>query len=508
MAETTLYLALTLIFLFVAQKLYRTKKSQRKLPPSPPGIPIIGHLHLQKPPLHRTYHRLAKKYGPIFSLRYGSRLVVVVSSASAIEECFTKNDIILANRPKFLVAKHVGYNYTAMDYAPYGDHWRNLRRVSTMELLSNHRLNLLLYVRKEELKRVITKLYRESSQGFAKVELKSIFRHLTLNTMMRMITGKRYFGEEVTEVKEASEFKKLIKELSTCYDSSNPGDFFPIWNWIDGGRYEGKLIKLAARFDEFMQGIVDECRSKLNLESPKTLVNILLRIQQSESEYFTDEIIKGMVVVLLAAGTDTTSTTLEWVMTCLLRHPKILTKAKEEIDSRVGQNRFVDEPDVAKLSYLQNIISETLRLYPAVPVIDPHMASEDCTIETYDIPSGTVILANAWALHRDPLLWEDADTFKPERFEGNGVPRSYMPFGLGRRSCPGMNLALRVLGLTLATLIQCFEWEKVCEDEDIDMTEGRGITMPKVVPLEAMCKARPVMNSVLSLTDTIMYENS
>ncbi|TXG49491.1 hypothetical protein EZV62_025366 [Acer yangbiense] len=207
--------------------------------------------------------------------------------------------------------------------------------------------------------------------------------------------------------------------------------------------------------------------------------------------------------VMLLAGTDTSAVTMEWAMSNLLNQPEVLKKARDKLDPQVGQERLIDEPDVPKLQYLQSIISETLRLYPAGPLLVPHMSSSDCTVGGYDVPADTILLVNAWAIHRDPMLWDDPTSFKPERFknykDGSDQDQGHklMPFGVGRRACPGIGLAQRVLGLTLGSLIQCFEWEKVDEKENVDMTEGNGITMPKAEPLVAMCKARPVMDIVL-----------
>jgi isoflavone 2'-hydroxylase len=131
-----IYTSLSLLVLAVAFKLiiHLQTRKPKHLPPSPPSLPILGHLHLVKKPLHRTFHTLSQKYGQIFSLRFGSRLVVIVSSPSAVEECFTKNDIVLANRPPSLVNKHIGYNQTTVVAVPYGDLWRNLRRISALEI--------------------------------------------------------------------------------------------------------------------------------------------------------------------------------------------------------------------------------------------------------------------------------------------------------------------------------------------------------------------------------------
>lgn len=185
-------------------------------------------------------------------------------------------------------------------------------------------------------------------------------------------------------------------------------------------------------------------------------------------------------------------------MSLLLNHPEVLEKAKAEIDDHVGKDRLVDEADLPKLKYLQSIISETLRLYPAGPMLVPHESSDDCTIAGLHIPRGTMLLVNAWAIHRDPLLWEDPESFKPERFEGVQVESwKLLPFGMGRRACPGSGLAQRVVGLALASLVQCFEWKRVSE-EVVDLTEGKGLTMPKAEPLMARCEARDIFHKVLS----------
>jgi isoflavone 2'-hydroxylase len=201
---------------------------------------------------------------------------------------------------------------------------------------------------------------------------------------------------------------------------------------------------------------------------------------------------------MLLGGTDTSAISLEWAMSNLLNHPNILKKARAELDSQIGEANLMDEPDMPKLPYLQSIISETFRLYPSAPLLVPHMSSDDCTIGGYDVPRNTMLLVNAWAIHRDPKVWDDATSFKPERFQCDKAdPQKLMPFGLGRRACPGAGLAQRTVGLALGSLIQCFEWERVGEEE-VDMTEGNGMTMPKAVALEAMCKARPIMNNLLS----------
>ncbi|KAE9597654.1 hypothetical protein Lal_00041542 [Lupinus albus] len=484
-----LFLIITLKFLFPTRKL-------KNLPPGPPSLPIIGNLHLLKHPLHRTLHRLSQKHGQIFSLWFGSRFVVVVSSPTTVEECFTKNDIVLANRPPLLSGKHIGYNFTAVTVAPYGDHWRNVRRIMSLEVLSTQRLNGFLEIRKGEIVKLVQNLARESREEFAKVEMKSRLSEMTFNTIITMISGKRYYGEDcdVSNVEEAKQFREIIKELISVGGSSNPGEFVNILRWFDFDNLEKRVKSIATRIDSFLQQLIDEYRSKK--QSSNTMIDHLLQQQQFQPEYYTDQIIKGIILVILLGGTETSATTLEWAMSALLNHPEVLKKARDEIDTLIGQDRLINESDISKLPYLKNVMNETFRLHPAFPLLAPHFSSEDCTIEGYNVPKGTILLVNAWAIHNDPQLWSDPTKFKPERFEKEGEEDKLIPFGLGRRACPGSNLGQRTIGLTLGLLIQCFEWKRTSEEE-IDMTEGKGATTPKAIPLEAMCKARPkIINKV------------
>ncbi|XP_028786127.1 cytochrome P450 81E8-like [Neltuma alba] len=478
-----------LSFLFLISNLFLRKRRFRNIPPGPHSIPILGNLHQLKKPLHHHFHRVSQNYGQIFSLWFGSRLVVVVSSPSLVQECFSKNDVVLANRPPFLTGKHVGYNYTTVVFAPYGDHWRNLRRIMVLDVLSTHRLNYFLDMRRDEMKRLIQKLAYDSREGFTKVELRSSFSELTFNTMMRMICGKRYWGEdsEVGDVEEARKFREMIKELVKLGGANNPGEFLSILRWFDLDNLEKKLKSISVGVDGFLQGLVDEHRS--GNTSGNTMINHLLTLQKSQPEYYTDQIIKGLILVMLLAGTDTSAVTLEWAMSSLLNHPEVLRRARQEIDMQIGEEHLIDEQDIMKLPYLQSIVSETFRLHPTAPLLLPHLSSDECTIGDYNIPRDTIVLINAWAIHRDPILWSDPLSFKPERFQKEGEANKLMQFGLGRRACPGSGLAQRTVSLALGLLIQCFEWKRASEEE-IDMTEGAGLTLSKVIPLQAMCKAQ------------------
>ncbi|GAB2222461.1 hypothetical protein Droror1_Dr00013683 [Drosera rotundifolia] len=202
---------------------------------------------------------------------------------------------------------------------------------------------------------------------------------------------------------------------------------------------------------------------------------------------------------MITAGTDTSARTMEWAMSLLLNHPDALEKVRSEIDTIVSTPRLVQDSDVLNLNYLRCVINETLRLFPVAPLLVPHFSSSDCTIGGYDIPKGTMLVVNVWALHRSPDVWKDPLKFKPERFievEGEGDTFRFMPFGAGRRVCPGANFAMRTVTLVLARLIQCFEWESF-DGGLVDLDEGAGLTMPKSKPLEARCTPRASVSSLL-----------
>ncbi|KAH7665300.1 isoflavone 2'-hydroxylase protein [Dioscorea alata] len=480
-------------------------------PPSPPGHPLLGHLHLLKPPIHQALAHLSDLHGPILLLRFGSRRVLLIASYSAAEECFTINDIIFANRPRLLAGKHLGYDFTLLVWAPYGPHWRNLRRISTLQLFSTNRLLSSSDVRSGEVLSLVKALLRDySGPGFHHTELRPKFFGLAYNVVTTMIANKRFYSNaDESSSETAKEFRDIIKETIAALGTSNAADFVPLWRWLGIGGYEKKLKSLKKRRDKFFQSLIDEQReekkkmttSRQGHGSPaarSTVIDLLLSMQDDDPEYFTDVIIKGFIAAMLVA-TDTSSLTMEWAMSLLLNNPNTLKIVKAELDANIEQCSILQERDLHKLPYLQAVILETLRIHPAAPLLVPHESSQDCIVGGFHVPKGTMLLVNAWKIHRDPEIWEEPCKFKPERFLNNeGKEKGkIMAFGLGRRRCPGEGLALRLVALVVGTLVQCFEWERV-DGMEIDMDEGVGQTMPKAKPLEAMYKPRDAMVDPLS----------
>nr|TKS06637.1 cytochrome P450 family protein [Populus alba] len=493
------FLSSFLVFKLVFQR-------SRNLPPSPFGFPIIGHLHLvTKPPMHKVLAILSNKCGPIFTLKLGSKNIVVVCSLSAAEECFLKNDIVFANRPQSIFFHYWSYNYAAFLFAPYGHLWRTLRRFSVTELFSRSCLDRSTAITEEirTLLRLI--LSKVSDDGAKKVDLKYFFTITSLNVIMKMIAGKKWVEEEKAACLDSG--KQCLEDVQKIFPS-NTGT---ILKWVGYKVEEESVIKVFKERDEFLQGLIEEVKRKETssvtsnpaegVKDQITVIGSLLALQKSDPELYTDEVVKGTMATLYLAGVDTVDFTTEWAMTFLLNHPERLERVKAEIDREVGHELLVQESDLPKLRYLRCVVNETLRLYPPAPLLLPHAPSEDCIIGGYEIPRGTIVMVNAWAIHRDPKLWEDPESFKPERFEGlnnEGEKQGFIPFGIGRRACPGNHMAMRRVMLALAALIQCFEWERVGQ-ELIDMSIVKAlISVQKAKPLEAICTPRPFTTSLIS----------
>jgi len=335
------------------------------------------------------------------------------------------------------------------------------------------------------------------------VEVNSLFYMLTFNIMMRMVYGERYFeGHELESEKGRAKFNdtKLIfgPPSGPCV-----GDFFPFLKFVSSLIGVMKFKRLQKKRDVFKQNLIDTHRRKKRScstteegdEKRKSIIEVMLLLQESEPELYTDDVVKTIIKVMLVGGTETSITTLEAAVSFLISHPNEFNKARDEIDFNVGQSRLMNDDDLSKLKYLHCIINETLRLGPTVPLIPIHESSRECVVGGFSVPKGTLLIVNTWALHNDPKLWGDPTLFKPERFngvEGEKAGFKLVPFGSGRRACPGESLARRFIALALGTLIQCFDWEKV----EVNYEEG-GKKMEKEKLMQVVFRPRKALMDTL-----------
>ncbi|KEH25406.1 xanthotoxin 5-hydroxylase CYP82C4 [Medicago truncatula] len=495
------------ILLVLIYNIWKIKKPSNKFkgmkPPEPLfALPLIGHLHLlgKQIPLARIFASFSDKYGPVFQIRLGAYPALIISNKEAIKECFTTNDKILASRPKSSHGIHLGYNYAGFSFAPSGPYFSKLKKITMVELLSSRRLESLRHVYESEIHTWIKDLsFYVKGNNNVKVVISEWLKRLSFNTITKMIGGKRYFENlNVEDVEAHGNIVNLIREFMLIAGDFVPKDLIPIIGWFG---FEGQVLKSMKRVGKDLETLVGswiEEHIVNNSNEKHDFIDVMLSVIEDDRVYGhnRDTIIKANITDLMLAGSDSTSTTLTWIVALLLNNRNVLKRAQEEIDHHIGKGRRVESSDIKNLVYLQAILKETLRLYPAAPLLAPHEATEDCNIQGYYVPKGTRVFFNVWKLHRDPSIWSEPEKFLPERFinENGEIDHEshhfeYLPFGLGRRACPGSLFATQNSLITLACLLHGFDLE-VPMDEVVDMREGLGITLPKLTPLQVVLTPR------------------
>ncbi|KAL0332664.1 UNVERIFIED_CONTAM: cytochrome [Sesamum calycinum] len=514
--SSVFYAAIAFVLLLYYYLLYsRSTKPTTQKSKSPPEAgaawPFTGHLHLMNGGTsaglpHINLAALADKYGPVFTIRIGVRRVLVVSSWELAKELFTTRDVAVSSRPKFRAAKHLSYDFAMFGFSPYGPYWRELRKLTSVELLSGRRLELLSHVRVSETAQFVNELYKlweekRDGSGRMLVDMKRWFRDLTLNVVLRMVAGKRYCGggADAEETRRCHQVMREFFELAGLFVAA---DAMPYLGWLDIGGCEKRMKKTAEEMDGIVGRMAEHREKEYSGENqtPQDFMDVMLSVGQSadlQAQYDADTIIKATCLVLISGGSDTTAVMLVWALSLLLNNCRVLEKAQEELDKHVGRERRVQDSDISNLVYLNAIIKETLRLYPAGPIGGTREFTEDSHIGGYHVPKGTWLIVNLWKLHRDPNVWpDDPLEFRPERFlstgknvDVKGHDFELIPFGAGRRICPGVNLGLQMLHLVLANLLHAFQLSTV-GDEMVDMSESAGLTNMKATPLDVLVAPR------------------
>ncbi|KAK3000532.1 hypothetical protein RJ639_021662 [Escallonia herrerae] len=459
---------ISFLFLFKLVTKLRITSIAPKLAPGPwPKLPLIGNMWCLAGSLpHHALRDLAKKYGPLMHLQLGEISAVVVSSPRVAKELLKTHDIAFANRPGSLASEIILYNGTDIAFSPYGDYWRQMRKICTLELLSAKKL----------------------SSGIAINLTQKIFS-LSNAITCKAAFGKRCKGQDV--------LIELMKELALSSGGFDVSEIFPSLkplHFLSGLR--PKLMKLHQKFEQFLDTIIEKHIESLK-RAPKDssapgeedLLDVLFRLKERGDLEFpiTIKNIKAILMDIFSAGIETSSTTLEWAMSELIRNPRVLVRAQGELREALKGKKTVHEVDIQGLSYLKSVIKETLRLHPALPLLLPRECREQCEVGGYIIPVKTKVIVNAWAMGRDSEYWHDAESFIPERFENSSIDftgnnQEYIPFGGGRRMCPGVTFGLANVELPLAQLLYHFNWELPdgIKPEYLDMTESFGTTAGRI----------------------------
>ncbi|CDP08464.1 unnamed protein product [Coffea canephora] len=386
---------------------------------------------------HRRLKNLAQKHGPLIHLQLGEVSAVVVSSPNLAKEIMKTRDLSFASRPELLTFKIVCYDSKDILFSPYGDYWRQMRKICVTELLSAKSVMSFHNIRQDEVLHLVAAIGQLAGKSVNITE--KLFSHTS------SMVCRAAFGQVSKE--DQYEFVRLMKQ---------------------------EHVKNQTRKKKF---IADS--------NQEDLIDVLLRIRDSEDLQFpiTNDNIKAIIFDMFAGGTETSSSTVEWAMSEMIRTPMVMAKAQEEIRQAFKGKQKIDEIDVQELRYLKFVIKETLRLHPPAPLLIPRECREQCEVNGYTIPIKTKVVVNCWALGRDPEYWSDPESFEPERFDNNPVDFTgnhfeFVPFGGGRRICPGMSFGLVNMELQLALLLYHFNWRLPdgMNSEDLDMIENNGIT--------------------------------
>ncbi|XP_065870150.1 probable (S)-N-methylcoclaurine 3'-hydroxylase isozyme 2 [Euphorbia lathyris] len=472
--SSPIFYLLPIIFILLFNYIISPFRKRPSLPPGPTPWPLIGNiLHLQKK-MHISMANLAKSYGPLISLKLGTQVVTVASSPPAAAEILKNQDRLLSAR---FVRKAVPCGIDVLERISLvwnptcSDQWKFLRTLSRTELFSAKAIESQASLREKKLMEMIELL--KSKQGEV-VNIGEIVFAAVFNTLSNLLFSKDLIGLE--DEGKATGVKGTVWKLMEMATSPNIAEFYPILEVLD---LQGLKRKASSCIKELFG--VWEIYIKERRERPPQNTDFL---DVFLANGFDDDQINWLAM-FLNAGTDTTTTTIEWAMAELVKNKQTMEKLEEELEREID-NKTINESQVSQLPYLNACIKETLRLHPPVPFLLPRRALETCEIMNYTIPKDAQLLVNFWAIATDSSTWEDPLSFKPERFlttvvDFKGHDFGLIPFGSGRRICSGLPMAARQLPLILGYLIRCFHWSLLNGENlnNLDMSEKFGITLQK-----------------------------
>ncbi|KAJ6836672.1 geraniol 8-hydroxylase-like isoform X2 [Iris pallida] len=483
---------------FVLSLAYVLTRKRLHLPPGPKPLPVIGNLLSLGDNPHRSLAALAKTYGPVMTLKLGQVTTIVVSSPVLAREVLLKKDQAFCNRSVPDAIHVLRHNELSMAWSPPNQLWKSLRKIYNTQLFTSQRFDANKDLRKEKVQELVAYLTQQGLAGEPVDVGRAVF-----TTVLNSISSTLCSVDMVSSYSESAQgFRDLMRGIMVEIGAPNVSDFFPTLRWLDLLGNRRRAEKYAARFHEIFDELIDkrlqeeEKRGKdvgatVAKDFLDTLISILVKGDAMELDR---PAMKSFLLDVFVAGVDTTTSTVEWAMAELLRNPSSMARARAELAKAFDKDNVSDESYISKLPYLQAVVKETLRLHPPVPLLLPRSTASPVDLCGYTIPAGTRVLVNCWAIGRDDTVWTDRpEMFVPERFLGmdvdyKGHDFELIPFGAGRRICPGLPLAFRMVHLLLASMLHSFDWKLPngqCP-EDLDLTDKFGITLAMSVPIRAI----------------------
>ncbi|GJN16007.1 hypothetical protein PR202_gb02957 [Eleusine coracana subsp. coracana] len=460
--------------------------------PGPRPLPVIGNLLDLRGNLHHTLTRIARVHGPIMRLKLGLTTAVVISSRDAAREAFARHDRRLAARTVPDTVRALGFSERSMIWLPSThQRWRTMRGIVATHIFSPRSLEAVRGVRERKVHELLNYFRGRAGQ---EVDVGKAVYHGVLN-----LVSSTFFSVDVVEagVKSAQGLYEIMRELIDLIAKPNVSDLFPFLRPFDLQGRHHRAAMLYGKVFQILDDVIDR-RLAESSSSKGVHSDFLDKLLQLTS---TGEISRGDVRAImfdvLVAGSDTMSITVAWAMAELLRNPVIMAKVRCEIKDAIGGKETIDEHDVVSFPYLQAVVKEAMRLHPVGPLLLPHRAVEDgIEISGYAVPKGCTVTFNTWAIMRDPTIWDRPDQFLPERWfldrvaemDFRGKEFAFLPFGSGRRQCPGMPMAERVVPFILASLLHEFEWKlpNGMSAEQLDVREKFTTVNVMAAPLKAL----------------------
>ncbi|KAJ9166954.1 hypothetical protein P3X46_021643 [Hevea brasiliensis] len=476
-----LFLLIPVIFIIV-KHISSLSSKRRPLPPGPRPWPIVGNIFLLEKKLHIPMTRFAKVHGPLISLRLGTQVVVVGSSPAAATEILKNHDRLLSARwqSKVIPRKSHELERISVIWNPTcNDQWKSFRALFRTELFSAKAIDSQASLREKKSSEMVE--FLTARQGKV-INIGELVFATIFDTISNLLFSKDMIGLEDQEV--ASGLKSLVSRMMELAAAPNMADFYPILEGLDPQGLRRKMSECVEEMIGVWEIYIKERREKHVNDAPITdFLDVFL------SNGFDDDIINWLIVELFSAGVETNTTTVEWAMAEILKNKRVLEKLGEELDKVINKGS-IHESEVSQLPYLNALLKETMRLHPPAPFLLPHRALETFEVMNYTIPKDSQVFVNVWAIGRDPSVWEEPLSFKPERFLGSsldlkGHDFELIPFSSGRRICPGLPMAIRQIPLILANLIHYFDWSFENDDDPakLDMNDKFGITLQKEKPL-------------------------